>query len=176
VYVADTGNRRIQVFSSVGHYLFSFGSSGSAPGQFQEPSSVAIGPGGKVYVSDFWNQRIQEFTASGRYLRSWSVPDWQAHTYDEPYLAVDPRSGRVFATDPHGQRVMEYTPTGRLVGAFGLGHLSVPIGIAVLPGGRIAVGDAASSHVLVFQVKGRVVTPAPGHEQGNRAPNAPKKP
>jgi hypothetical protein len=152
VYVADTGNRRIQVFSSTGNYLFSFGSSGTGPGQFQEPSSVALGPKQVVYVSDFWNQRIQEFSASGRFIRMWSVADWTPRTYDEPYLAVDPRTGRVFATDPQQRRILEFSSDGHILGAFGANQLSLPIGIAVLTSGRVAVSDATANHIDLFSV------------------------
>lgn len=161
VYVADTGNKRIQVFTGSGRYLFSIGSAGGGPGQFQEPSSIAIGPSGTLYVADFWNQRIQALTLSGTYLRSWPVTDWTPRSYDEPYLAVDPSTSNVFATDPQQQRVLEFTATGRAIGSFGTSQLSVPIGVAALPDGRIAVSDATANHVEVFAVR----PPSPGQKR-----------
>lgn len=59
--VADTGNNRVQLFSSVGAglgFLGAFGSAGSGDGQFSSPVSVATAPGALAYVSDAGNNRI----------------------------------------------------------------------------------------------------------------------
>ncbi len=71
VYVADTGNNRIQKFSSNGSYLTQWGSAGTNNGQFNGPSSVAIDSSGNVYVSDSGNNRTQKFTSDGSYLTQW---------------------------------------------------------------------------------------------------------
>ncbi len=44
VYVADTGNNRIQKFTSDGVFLIKWGSFGTAPGQFNHPHGIGIGP------------------------------------------------------------------------------------------------------------------------------------
>jgi DNA-binding beta-propeller fold protein YncE len=61
VYVADTYNHRIQVFSSGGTYLSQWGTSGSEPGEFSFPRGVAIDAAGNVYVADTGNHRVQKF-------------------------------------------------------------------------------------------------------------------
>jgi len=61
VYVADTGNSRVQVFSEDGAYLTQFGSTGSADGQFNGPADLDIDANGEVYVTDQYNQRVQVF-------------------------------------------------------------------------------------------------------------------
>jgi sugar lactone lactonase YvrE len=63
VYVADTYNHRIQVFSNDGAFLYGWGSYGPAPGQFSRPSAIRAGPDGRIYVSDTWNNRVQVFGA-----------------------------------------------------------------------------------------------------------------
>lgn len=154
VYVADTGNKRIQVFTTTGKYLFAWGAAGTAPGQFQEPSAVALGRDGDVYVADFWNQRIQEFTPAGQFIRQWPVPDWTPQAYDEPYLAVDPRTGNVLATEPQQQRVVEWSSAGKVLGAFGSGKLTDPIGISGEPSGLVAVSDASANGIDLFRLSG----------------------
>ena len=74
VYVAD-GADRIDRFAADGSILNSWGSSGSAPGQFRfgagggndsgAGGGIAIGPDGSVYVADTRNDRIQRFAADG---------------------------------------------------------------------------------------------------------------
>jgi hypothetical protein len=69
VYVADTGNDRVEVFSPTGALLFTFGTKGEAAGQFESPASVTVDPAtGNVYVEDFLNWRVQEFTATGEFV------------------------------------------------------------------------------------------------------------
>ena len=153
VYVADTGNKRIEVFNTKGKYLFAWGTAGTGPGQFQEPSSLAVGPNGIIYVADFWNQRIQAFTTTGSFVRSWHVPDWTPQSYDEPYLTVDSSTGRVFAVDPQQRQVLEFASSGALLGSVGSAQLSLPIGVTVLPGGRLVVSDATANHLDVFKLE-----------------------
>jgi DNA-binding beta-propeller fold protein YncE len=63
VYVADSGNDRIQEFTDSGAYLAQWGTRGSGDGQFVFPFGVATDAAGNVYVSEFGNSRIQKFRA-----------------------------------------------------------------------------------------------------------------
>jgi hypothetical protein len=64
VYVADTGNNRIQKFTSTGNFLTKWGSAGSGDGLFTTPRGIAVDGSGKVYVADTGNNRIQVFGAA----------------------------------------------------------------------------------------------------------------
>jgi DNA-binding beta-propeller fold protein YncE len=147
VYVADTGNRRIQVFTATGRFRFAFGTAGNGPGQFEEPSSVAIDPAGHVYVADFWNRRIQVFTRQGRLVGQVGVPAWQRGSYAEPVVAV--RGKRVYVPDPVGGRVLVYSTTGQpLVALGGLG--SQPLSVSVSPTGHLLVSMGSSARLLLL--------------------------
>jgi 6-bladed beta-propeller len=72
LYVADTGNNRIQVFDENGAFVKAFGKNGSGPGQFEEPRSIAVDnsaspANGDVYVVDSGNSRIQRFGPEGEF-------------------------------------------------------------------------------------------------------------
>jgi sugar lactone lactonase YvrE len=62
VYVADTGNNRIQKFDSNGTFISKIGSAGSSDGQLSLPSGIAVDSLGNIYVADRGNNRIQVFT------------------------------------------------------------------------------------------------------------------
>jgi DNA-binding beta-propeller fold protein YncE len=61
VYVADTGNHRIQKFDSSGTFVIKWGTYGSGNGQFNKPVGIAVDASGYVYVADNDNYRIQKF-------------------------------------------------------------------------------------------------------------------
>ncbi len=70
VYITDTGNNRVQVFTQTGQYLFQWGTAGTGDGQFYSPRGIAINGSGHVYVTDAAS-RVQVFTQNGQYLYQW---------------------------------------------------------------------------------------------------------
>lgn len=62
VYVTTRKVPHIRVFSSPGNLIGAWGTTGSAPGQFRDPSGIAVAKDGAVYVVDTGNQRIEKFS------------------------------------------------------------------------------------------------------------------
>ena len=73
VYVSDSGNYRIQKFTSRGIFLTQWGSLGNANGQFQWPVGIAVESDDDLVVTDSGNYRIQKFTSDGNFIRKWGV-------------------------------------------------------------------------------------------------------
>jgi sugar lactone lactonase YvrE len=65
MYILDSGNHRIQKFTSDYQYLATLGRQGQGPGEFYLPSSLDIGPDDYLYVSDPQNKRIQILKPDG---------------------------------------------------------------------------------------------------------------
>ena len=76
VYVSEFfGDQRVQAFSTEGTLTgVSWGSFGSAPGQFFRPTALAAAAAGVIYVSDRDNHRIQKFDTAGNFLTTWGTP------------------------------------------------------------------------------------------------------
>jgi tripartite motif-containing protein 71 len=62
IWVADTGNNRVEEFNSSGGFLQTFGSYGtSGTSSFNAPQGLGFDGGGLLYVADANNNRIQVF-------------------------------------------------------------------------------------------------------------------
>ena len=73
IYVADTGNNRIEVFNENGAFLAMWGSSGTGDGEFAAPTGVVVDDSGAIYVLDTDNNRVQKYGWSvGIEQSSWS--------------------------------------------------------------------------------------------------------
>jgi DNA-binding beta-propeller fold protein YncE len=159
VYVADTGNKRIRVYSSNGDYLRDLGSGGSAEGQLDEPSGLALHPDGRLFVADYWNRRVSVFDVNtAEFLYAFPVRAWYDEQGNRPYLAVDPERNLVYVTDPDAGRVLVYDTTGNCQGSFGQASRENPdasqfrttAGLAVDASGNVYVSDAGTGRVLRF--------------------------
>lgn len=61
IIIADSRNDRIQIFTSSGRFIKSFGAKGLGPGEFDRPSGVCVSSDGLIIVVDFGNNRVQVF-------------------------------------------------------------------------------------------------------------------
>ncbi len=64
IYVADTGNHRIQKFSPYGGLKIAFGDSGSAGEQFIFPEGIAVDENLILYIADTGNDRVERYQLS----------------------------------------------------------------------------------------------------------------
>ena len=68
IYVADTGNYRVQVLDATGKFLRTFGIQGDSPGEFIRPKGIAVDSEGHIYVADAEFNNFQIFTPEGQPL------------------------------------------------------------------------------------------------------------
>jgi hypothetical protein len=68
VYVLDSGNHRVQVFSPDGTFLRSVGEPGVGPGQLTDAQGLFVHPDGRLWIADTRGRRLQPYAADGRPL------------------------------------------------------------------------------------------------------------
>lgn len=96
-------------------FLMSWGSAGTAPGQFDIPVGVAVAPDGDLYTVETQNNRVQHFTPYGGFVSMWGeYGHGPGQLYWPAGIAVD-EAGFVWVTDPGNHRVVKYTADGALV-------------------------------------------------------------
>lgn len=152
VYVADTGNHRIQKFTAEGRFVTAWGQRGEGEGRFLEPFSLAVDSQGHVLVLDAQTGWIQTFDETGRFLHRWGGPG--AQFFYPRGMAID-REDNVYIADTGQSRVIKFSPDGRAVQEFGRpstagAALGGPVGIAVDEAGQVYVVDSDRRRLLVY--------------------------
>ena len=68
IYITDTGDARVKIFTENGRYLGSIGSFGKRPGQFVRPKGVAVDRQERLYVTDAAFENVQIFNTESQLL------------------------------------------------------------------------------------------------------------
>lgn len=105
VYVADSCNHRIQVFTADGQFLRAFGRPGSGAGELSYPYDVVVDAAGRVIVCEFGNSRLQVFGADGRPLEVIGGPGAAPGRFANPWSLVFDSHGDLYVADSLNHRV-----------------------------------------------------------------------
>ena len=150
LYVVDSGNDRIQVFTQNGDFVRQWGSRGSGDGEFQNPSYIALGD--SVYVSDTGNFRVQKFTFEGAFLRGWGHQGSDQAGFQEP-SGITALGYEVFVADHALDRIQVFDEQGNYVREWGSTgsdefHLRAPEGLDSVP--MLTIADAGNARILTI--------------------------
>jgi DNA-binding beta-propeller fold protein YncE len=163
IYVADTGNHRIQAFGQDGKFILKWGAQGTDNGQFNEPWGITVSQNGTVYVADTWNHRVQMFSLVGQYQGQFGAfanvqqgdPQAEPGKFWGPRdLAID-AEGNVYVTDTGNKRVQKFSAAGEFIQAWGGGGIvpgafEEPVGIEIDSQSNIYVADTWNRRIQKF--------------------------
>jgi tripartite motif-containing protein 71 len=158
VYVADSGNNRVERFNLEGAEATAWGTRGSGPGQFSYPRAVAADES-EVVVSDDDNHRIEKFSPEGAFEAEAGSQGKGPGQFGFPYgIALD-AAGDVYVADDNNDRIVKLTPQLTFAGAWGgagskPGELEFPRALASDPAGDTYVADTANDRIEVFDPDG----------------------
>jgi tripartite motif-containing protein 71 len=160
VYVADTGNDRIQRFPLGGGP----GNVIVPPGRLDTPMGLAV-RGSRVTVADDRNHRLVVFDTGGRFLRTVGAgPGPMPGQLSNPYDVASDAAGRLFVADDLNHRIVRFSappsyPYKARFGSYGTGagQLAYPRGIAVDANGLIYVANTGNDRIEVFDRGGRII-------------------
>jgi tripartite motif-containing protein 71 len=158
VYVADSGNNRIERFNLEGAEATAWGTRGSGPGQFSYPRAVAADEG-EVIVSDDDNHRIEKFSPEGAFEAEAGSQGDGPGQFGFPYGVALDAAGDVYVADDSNDRIVKLTPQLAFDGAWGgagskPGELEFPRALASDPAGDTYVADTANDRIEVFDSGG----------------------
>jgi YD repeat-containing protein len=116
LYIADTGNGRIDEYSSAEKYIRTIGKEGTGRGEFKAPHGITTDSSGDVWVADTGNHRVQELTAAGAFLGAIEIEVIQAQG-----IAIDSEDDAWIANTGNND-VMEWIPNGTGYGRGATAH------------------------------------------------------
>ena len=154
VYVADSGNFRIQKFTAVGEFVTAWETQGSG-GQLLYPTAVQAEPGGTILVAHVYIGRMQRFDANGTFLSAWGTVGPDPGQWSGPGKPCIDRNGFVVVPDPGNHRIQVYEADGTFVlqwGSFGMdpGQFNQPSAVGVDGEGNLYVLDRENFRIQKF--------------------------
>jgi len=153
IYAIDTVGHKVNVYNAAGGFLFSFGSQGSGPGQFNFPrDGIEIDDSlGRVIVNDLFNFRVSVWDKNGNFLFDFGSQGTADGQFSFPNgITVDSQS-RIYVGDTGQKRVQVFDANGNFLFAFGSGTLPGVTDVEIhKPTQEIYVVESASDLVWVF--------------------------
>lgn len=146
-------------------FLFRFGGSGSADGQFNLPIDAAIDRArGRIYVTDFTGNDIQIFDLDGNFLGKFGSSGSGDGQFISPAgIDVQESTGVVYVAEYGNHRVQYFTPTANnltFAGKWGSsgtadGLFGFPAGLSIdQTTGNVYVGEFNGDRVQYFDSSG----------------------
>jgi len=160
LFVADTGNDRIQKLKADGTFLREVGGFGWGDGQLNKPTGLAAGKGLELYVADSRNHRIQIYNLQ---LLLLGVIGGQgtngSPSFGELSRIVVSDADEIFVTDLDADQLVQIDRFSRIDRsysgfAYDSGFLRRPTGIAVNGRENVFVCDRENDRVVVFDRSG----------------------
>ncbi len=156
-----------------------WGSFGSADGQFASPRGVAVNASGEVYVADTGNDRVVQLDRDGRFIRSWGGTGTGDGQFDRPWDVAVNGNQEVYVLDSGNNRVQKFDRNGNFQLTWGsqggrTGRFRSPKGISADTGNGVWVADTGNDRIQKFNPTGTFQLSIGGSGSGNGRFRAPR--
>ena len=177
IYVADSGNSRVQVFDASGTFLRQFGQGVLL--STSEIRGIALTAEG-LWVSDRELERVYLFSRQGAALSSIGGADSVVGEISRTRGLASDRLGALYLVEPNRDRIQKFDPQGNGLLAFGMKaeatpaekaakrYLTGPIDAAISPDGSLWITDTGQDRIVRYSLPGggafSALAYAPGRE------------
>jgi YD repeat-containing protein len=154
LWVADSGNNRVEKFSEEGAYLSSYGKEGSGAGEFTGVGDVTQCKG-NMYATDTGGNRVMEFSTAAKTVGNFGTPGQENGQFTRIAAIACSANKTLYVTDEASSRVERFDTAGAFLGSFGSqggapAQLASPNGVVIDAAGAVAVLDAGNNRVEVW--------------------------
>ena len=174
IAVTDRDNKRVQIFSSDGTYLRSFGRMGDQEGEFFHPTGIAYLNNGNIVVADSINNRLQIFTEQGEYLTQIGGEGNLDHQFNYPWGVSVDSDGNIIVADSNNKLIKIFTPSGQFLRKFGGEDLLVDPIHCIQKDQYFIVSDNGDHSIQVFNTEGDFLYKFENEGEGDGEFNKPK--
>ena len=160
IFVADTGNGRIEKFSPDGKLLSTMGSKGSSRG-LSAPNGVAVDRSRNIYIADAGIHHVLKVKPDGTLIAEWKGP--VPGFYGPRRIAIGPDDS-VYVLDQGRVRIVKLRLDGKVVTTWGSagsgdGEFKDPASVAIDgKDNKVYVADPANHRIQVFDLNGNFLT------------------
>jgi DNA-binding beta-propeller fold protein YncE len=117
IFVADSCNHRIQIFTSDGKFIREYGRPGTGRGELSYPYDICVDKAGRQYVCEFGNSRIQVFDEKDQPLEIIGGPGAEPGRFSNPWSIALDSAGNLYVADSLNHRVQKLVRREDLYGA-----------------------------------------------------------
>jgi sugar lactone lactonase YvrE len=107
IYVADSCNHRIQIFSGDGKFLRAYGKAGEHTNEFSYPYDICVDEQGRQYVCEFGNSRLQIFDARDQPVEIIGKAGIAPGEFNNPWSIALDSKGNLYVADSKNDRVQK---------------------------------------------------------------------
>ena len=158
--LTDVGNDKIHELDENGSLIRSFGSRGTANGQFTDPVELAIGTNNRIYVADSNNHRIQILERNGTFVKAFGTNGTDDGQFNKPRGLAISSENEVFVSEDGNHRIQVFDANGTFLRKWGSqgsldGQLNRPLSLDIDKRGNIFIADFVNRRVQVFSEAGQ---------------------
>ena len=170
IYVADTANHRIQIFTAEGKFSEAFAV--TSGGVEIRPIDVAVDSKTKnIFVTGNNNHKVMVFNRTGRLIREWGGNGAEAGKFRYPATIAVTHDSNIAVVDVFNTRAQLFQPDGFYlvkIGEWGVlpGQLFRPKGIAIDHHGYVYISDSYMNVIQVFNDSGKFLYVLKQKEKG----------
>jgi len=151
IFVADTGNGRMQKFSPNGTFVATIATT--------DPNGIAIDRAGNIYVAEIGSKhRIQKLGPDGTF-----IAEWAPGLYGPRKIAIGPDDS-VYVVDSGRNRIVKFSSDGQVLASWGSegsgdGQFRALSSVGVDPiNNKVYVADPVNSRIQVFDSNGKFLS------------------
>ena len=163
IYIADYGNKRVQIVSFKGNFIKRFGQY-----KLSRPWGIAI-TSEHIYVTDLGLHALFQFHKNSFQLLNRTGTKGQTDgQFNEPAGLCTDYSGDVFVADSGNNRVCIFSHDLKLISKLGIGQLHYPNDVKLTPDCQVVVLDCSPECVHFYSRNGHLLSSCVSQGSGTK--------